>query len=173
MKAFGLVGWSGSGKTTLLVRLIPELIGRGISVSTVKHTHHSVEVDRPGKDSYRHREAGATEVLVASSSRYTLIHEYRGEPEADMDTLVRLMALVDLILIEGFKRNPHPKMEVYRHANGKDLWCREDPTVVAIATDVPLPDVALPQLALDDVAAIADFIIDRCGLAAERKGAAE
>ena len=115
MKIFGLAGWSGSGKTTLTSRLLPELIGRGLTVSTVKHAHHSFDIDQPGKDSYVHRMAGASEVLVASANRWALMHEHRGTPEPGAAELIRHMTPVDLLLIEGFKREPHPKLEVYRH----------------------------------------------------------
>ncbi len=169
MKTFGVVGWSGSGKTTLVVRLLPELIGRGLRVSTMKHTHHNVDVDRPGKDSYEHRRAGAGEVLVASSARWALLHEIRDNPEPDMDELIGRMAPCDLVLIEGFKRHRHPKGEVYRAANGKALLCREDPTVLAVASDGPLPDAPVPVLDLNDVSAVADFIVENCGLGGKRK----
>jgi molybdopterin-guanine dinucleotide biosynthesis protein B len=165
MKTFGLVGWSGSGKTTLMVRLLPELIGRGLKVSTMKHTHHSFDIDKPGKDSHNHRMAGATEVMVASSRRWALMHELRAEPEPDMETLIAHMAPVDLLLIEGFKYHHHPKMEVHRPALGKPLLCHDDPTVVAVASDAAVPGLAVPVLDINDPAAIADFILAHCGLA--------
>jgi len=164
MKVFGLAGWSGSGKTTLLSKLLPEFIGRGVSVSTIKHTHHSVEVDKPGKDSYIHRESGATEVLVGSLQRWALIHEDRDEKETSLDNLIARMAPVDLLLVEGFKAYPHDKMEVYRQDNGKPLICIEDPHIVALASDVAPPEVNLPLFALDDVAGVALFILRHCGL---------
>ncbi len=164
MKTFGVVGWSGSGKTTLVIKLLPELIGRGLRVSTMKHTHRNFDIDRPGKDSYEHRRAGAGEVLLASSARWALLHEIRANPEPGMDELIGRMAPCDLVLIEGFKRHRHPKVEVYRAANGKSLLCREDPTVLAVASDQPLPDVPVPVLDLNDVSAVADFIVDHCGL---------
>ena len=164
MKVFGLAGWSGSGKTTLLSKLLPELIGRGIMVSTIKHTHHSVEVDEPGKDSYVHRESGATEVLVGSPQRWALIHENRGEPETSLDGLIARMTPVDLLLVEGFRAYPYDKVEVYRRDNDKPLICTEDPHIVAVASDVDLPKVRLPVFALSDVAALASFILVRCGL---------
>ena len=169
MKTFGVVGWSGSGKTTLVVKLLPELIGRGLRVSTMKHTHHNFDIDRPGKDSYEHRRAGAGEVLLASSARWALLHEVRDNPEPDMDMLIGRMAPCDLVLIEGFKRHRHPKVEVYRAANGKALLCREDPTVLAVASDGPLPDAPVPVLDLNDVAGIADFIVEHCGLGGKNK----
>ena len=159
MRVFGLVGWSGSGKTTLMTRLIPELAHRGIRISTVKHAHHSFDVDQPGKDSFLHRTAGAVEVMVASANRWALMHEHRGAPEADLAELVRHMSPVDLIIVEGFKTAPHAKLEVHRPALGKPLLCRDDPHIVAVASDAPLGGLALPVLPLDDAAAIARFIL--------------
>ena len=164
MKVFGLAGWSGSGKTTLLSKLLPELIARGVSVSTIKHTHHLVEMDKPGKDSYIHRESGATEVLVGSPQRWALIHENREEKEATLESLIMRMTPVDLLLVEGFKAYPHDKVEVYRRDNGKPLICAEDPHIVAVASDAALPDVALALFALNDVAGLASFILRCCGL---------
>ncbi len=168
MHIFGLAGWSGSGKTTLMVRLVPELTARGYTVSTMKHAHHRFDIDKPGKDSYEHRRAGATEVLVASSERWALIHENRGAPEAELDELVARMTPVDLLLIEGFKTYSHDKLEIHRPSLGKPLLARNDPHVVAIASDSPLPGVDRPVFDLDDVAAIADFIIGHCGLTETR-----
>jgi len=170
MKIFGLAGWSGSGKTTLTARLLPELIGRGLTVSTMKHAHHSFDIDQPGKDSYVHRMAGAAEVLVASASRWALMHEHRGAPEPSAAELTRQMTTVDLLLIEGFKREPHPKLEVYREANGKPLLHPDDPHIVAVASDVPLPHSPLPVISIDDIPAIADFIIGHCGLRPKTSG---
>ena len=164
MKIFGLAGFSGSGKTTLLVRLLPEIIGHGLSVSTMKHAHHGFDVDQPGKDSFAHRSAGATEVMVASANRWALMHELRGAPEADFETLLSHMTPVDLLLVEGFKRHNHPKLECHRVANGKPLICREDPTIVALASDEPIAGLAVPRFALGDAAGIADFIIGHCAL---------
>jgi molybdopterin-guanine dinucleotide biosynthesis adapter protein len=164
MKIFGLAGWSGSGKTTLTSRLLPELIGRGLTVSTMKHAHHSFDIDQPGKDSYVHRMAGASEVLVASASRWALMHEHRGASEPSAADLIRHMTPVDLLLIEGFKREPHPKLEIYRRANGKPLLHPDDPHIVAVASDVPLPQSPLPVLFIDDIAAIAEFIVGHFGL---------
>ncbi len=166
MKIFGLAGWSGSGKTTLVTRLLPELIGRGLSVSTMKHAHHRFDIDQPGKDSYVHRCAGAAEVMVASASRWALMHEHRGAPEPTAQELIRHMTPVDLLLIEGFKREPHDKLEVYRAANGKPLLHPEDPHIVAVASDAPLPGAPITVLPLDDIAAIADFVVAHCGLPA-------
>ena len=169
MKIFGVAGWSGSGKTTLVVRLVPEMVRRGLTVSTMKHAHRGFEVDQPGKDSYEHRAAGATEVLVTSTSRWALMHENRDAPEPRVEDLLRRMSPVDLCLIEGFKRHQHDKLEIHRPAVGKPMLCRADRHVVAVATDGPLraedPDGRpLPVLDLDDVPAIADFIIAHCAL---------
>ncbi len=172
MKLFGIAGWSGSGKTTLVVRLLPELIGRGLTVSTVKHAHHGFDIDTPGKDSYQHRKAGAAEVLVSSRHRWALLHENGEGPEATLDELVSGMSPVDLVLIEGFKAEAIDKLEVHRPAVGKALLCESDPRIVVVASDAPLPGTALPVLDLDDVAAIADFIVAHCGLAAARQGVA-
>jgi molybdopterin-guanine dinucleotide biosynthesis adapter protein len=163
MKIFGFAGWSGSGKTTLMTALIPELVSRGVSVSTVKHAHHAFDVDQPGKDSWRHRAAGAVEVMVASERRWALMHELRDAPEPGLDTLIAHMSPVDLVLVEGFKRHPHPKLEVYRPSLGKPPIHPGDPDVVAIASDESLPDVPLPQLPLGDPAAVAHFILDHLG----------
>ena len=165
MKRIGFAGWSGSGKTTLLVRLIPELTGRGLTVSTVKHAHHSFDVDQPGKDSHAHRAAGATEVMVASAHRWALMREHRGAPEPTLDMLAAQMNPVDLLLVEGFKHEAHDKVEVFRRGLGKPLLAPDDPHIVAVASDGTAPDVAVPVLALDDTAAIAGFILDHCGLA--------
>jgi molybdopterin-guanine dinucleotide biosynthesis adapter protein len=160
MRIFGLAGWSGSGKTTLMLRLIPELRRRGIGVSTVKHAHHAFEIDKPGKDSFEHRRAGAEEVMVASGARWALVHELRGAPELGIGALLARMSPVDLVLVEGFKRDPHPKLEVHRPALGKPLLCREDAMVRAVATDVPMEGLPVPRLALDDVPAIASFVLE-------------
>ena len=165
MKIFGLAGWSGAGKTTLMVALIDAIQRRGVSVSTIKHAHHTFDIDRPGKDSYRHRQAGACEVLVSSRRRWALIRELRGEDEASLDDLLGRLSPVDLVLVEGFKRDPHAKLEVYRPDNGKPYLYPDDSDIVAIATDVPTEDLPLPVFDLDDSAAIADFILQSCGLA--------
>ena len=170
MKVFGLAGWSGSGKTTLMVRLLPELTGRGLTVSTMKHAHHTFEIDRPGKDSYAHRAAGAREVLVTSARRWALMHELDGAPEPTMDELIGRMAPVDLLLVEGFKAHAYDKLEVYRRAVGKPLLCLDDPHVVAVASDGPLGEAPVPVLDLDDVGAVADFIVRHCGLAPAAAG---
>ena len=164
MQIFGLAGWSGSGKTTLLTALIPELISRGVTVSTLKHAHHAFDIDQPGKDSWRHRQAGAREVMISSPNRWALMHELRGAPEPSLDELVRRMSPVDLLLVEGFKRYPHPKIEVYRPSLGKPLLHPKDPFVVAVASSEVLPRLPLPWLSLSDASAIADFILghDEC-----------
>ena len=173
MKIFGLAGWSGAGKTSLMVRLLPELTGRGLSVSTMKHAHHAFDVDKPGKDSFEHRQAGATEVLVTSANRWALMHELRGAPEANMEALVARMTPVDLLLIEGFKHHPHDKLEVFRRDVGKPLLCVSDPRVVAVASDGVVPEARVPVIGLDDTRAIADFIAAHCGLAKRKaRGAA-
>jgi molybdopterin-guanine dinucleotide biosynthesis protein B len=170
MKILGLAGWSGSGKTTLVARLLPILTARGLRVSTMKHAHHNFDVDKPGKDSYVHREAGATEVLVTSGQRWALMHENRGMPEPSMVELIRYMTPVDLLLVEGFKTHPHDKLEIYRPGNGKPLMARDDPYIVAVATDeVASVDVAVPVLDLNDVDAIAEFVIGHCGLREVRR----
>jgi molybdopterin-guanine dinucleotide biosynthesis protein B len=170
MKVFGLAGWSGSGKTTLLVRLIPALVARGLSVSTIKHAHHAFDVDRPGKDSHSHRLAGAREVMVSSANRFALMHELRGAPEPTVEELVARMSPVDLLLIVGFKHPAHDKLEVHRPALGKPLLAPDDPRVVAVASDVPLGGLPVPRLPLDDIEAIAGFVVDRCGLGHARDG---
>lgn len=164
MKIFGLAGWSGVGKTTLLVHLIPELTRRGYTVSTIKHAHHRFDIDTPGKDSYEHRRAGATEVMVTSVDRWALMHENRGAAEPDLDALVGKMTPVDLLLIEGFKTYPHEKLEVHRPSVGKSLLAPEDGTIVAIASDASLSDIRLPVLDLGNITAIADFIESHCEL---------
>ena len=165
MKVMGIVGWSGSGKTSLLVELLPILKGRGLTVSTMKHAHHRFDVDKPGKDSFQHREAGASEVLVVTSSRWVLMHESREEPEPSIEALIDRMTPVDLLLIEGFKTHPHPKLEIHRESEGKPLLCPDDPNIVAVASDRPVPGLDLPRLDLNDPPAIADFILRYTGLA--------
>ena len=165
MRVIGLTGLSGSGKTTLVVRLVPELVRRGYRVSTMKHAHHAFDVDRPGKDSYRHREAGATEVLVASAARWALMHEQRGELEASAAELMRHMTPVDLLIVEGFKREDHDKLEIHRRETGQPLIYPGDPHVVAVLSDEPLPACPLPVIDIDDVASVADFIVAHCRLA--------
>ena len=159
MKIFGIAGYSGSGKTTLLEKLIPQLTARGLKVSVIKHAHHGFDIDRPGKDSYRHREAGATEVLLSCGDRWALMHERREEPEPTLNELLGHLSPCDLVLIEGFKQEPVPKLEVYRPENGKPPLFPERSDIVAVASNVALA-TSLPRLALDDVAAIADFVMN-------------
>ena len=164
MKLFGLAGWSGSGKTTLMTRLLEELCRRGLRVSTIKHAHHGFDIDQPGKDSHRHRAAGAHEVLVSSARRWALMHELGDGPEASLGELVARLAPVDLLLIEGFKREAHAKLVVHRAANPAPLLSVDDPDIVAIASDEPVNGIDIPRFDLDDITGIADFIIDHCGL---------
>ncbi|MBI1245465.1 MAG: molybdopterin-guanine dinucleotide biosynthesis protein B [Alphaproteobacteria bacterium] len=164
MRVFGLAGWSGSGKTTLVSQLIPEFVRRGIRVSTIKHAHHAFDVDQPGKDSYVHRMAGASEVLVSSANRYALMHELRGAPEPTLDQLLARLSPVDLVLVEGFKRDRHEKLEIHRPSIGKPLLAPDDPNIVAVASDAALVGLRVPLLSIDDVPAIADFIVSRARL---------
>jgi molybdopterin-guanine dinucleotide biosynthesis protein B len=159
MRVIGLAGWSGAGKTTLLVKALPRLVARGLRVSTLKHAHHSFEVDQPGKDSFAHRAAGATEVLVGAASRWALVHELRGEDEPDLHTLLRHLSPVDLVVIEGYKREPHPKLEVFRAGLGKPLLHPDDPQIKAIAADTTLPQAKVPVIPLDDIDAIVDTML--------------
>lgn len=163
MKIFGFAGWSGSGKTTLVEKLIPLFVARGITVSLIKHAHHSFDVDQPGKDSHRHRRAGCTEVLVSSSLRWALMHELRGAPEPGLSELVRRISPCDLLLVEGYKREDMPKLEVYRAAIRQPLLHSSDPSIVAVATDEPL-ESRLPQFNLNDPSAIAGFILRHVAL---------
>src|SRR3954453_21641075 len=156
MRVIGLAGWSGAGKTTLLTKLIPVLNRRGLSVSTVKHAHHGFDTDRPGKDSFEHRAAGAQEVLVGSARRWALVHELRGAAEPTLADLLERLSPVDLVVVEGFKAERHPKIEVHRAANGKPFLFRDVPNVRAIAADVSVPDAPVPVIALDDTDAVAD-----------------
>ncbi|HKL06992.1 MAG TPA: molybdopterin-guanine dinucleotide biosynthesis protein B [Roseovarius sp.] len=163
MRLYGVVGWKNAGKTGLMERLVTEITGRGISVSTVKHAHHSFDVDHPGKDSHRHRVAGATEVLLASRNRFALMHELRDEDEPSLSELLQKLAPVDLVLVEGYKRDTHPKVEAHRSVTGNPLIAPDDPTVRAVASDTPL-DLDRPVFDLNDTKAIADFILSEVGL---------
>ncbi len=158
MRVIGLAGWSGSGKTTLITKVIPVLVRRGLKVATIKHAHHEFDIDKPGKDSWLHREAGASEVVVSSGRRWALIHELRGEPEPPLVELLAKLAPADLVIVEGFKRYAYPKLEIYRAAEGKPLIYPEDDCIVAIAADVLLPQSQLPVLMLDDIEGIADVL---------------
>ncbi|WP_347312307.1 molybdopterin-guanine dinucleotide biosynthesis protein B [Defluviimonas sp. SAOS-178_SWC] len=164
MRIYGVTGWKNSGKTHLVERLVTEITGRGFSVSTVKHAHHATEIDHPGRDSFRHREAGAREVLVASPARWALMHELRGAEEPALAELLEKLSPVDLVLIEGYKRESHPKVETHRAATGRPLLAPDNPTVRAVASDSAHPGLALPVLDLDDTGAIADFILGEVGL---------
>jgi molybdopterin-guanine dinucleotide biosynthesis protein B len=159
MRIIGLAGWSGSGKTTLLARAIPLLLARGLRVSTVKHAHHSFDLDQPGKDSHTHRAAGATEVLVGSANRWALVHELRGAPELRLPDLLQKLASVDLVIVEGYKREPHPKLEVHRAGLGKPLLHPDDPHIVAIAADQPIASARVPVVDLDDLDSVVDVLL--------------
>ncbi|MCK6376357.1 MAG: molybdopterin-guanine dinucleotide biosynthesis protein B [Zoogloea sp.] len=163
MKVFGFAGWSGSGKTTLIEQVIPEITRRGLTVSVIKHAHHGFDIDKPGKDSWRHREAGASEILLISDERWVLMHELRGAPEPDLDAQLARLSPCDLVLVEGFKAVQIPKLEVHRPAVGKPLQYPDNPAIVAIATDVPV-DAPLPRLDINDPAAVAVFILQHQGL---------
>jgi molybdopterin-guanine dinucleotide biosynthesis protein B len=154
MKVIGLAGWSGAGKTTLLARIIPHFLKEGLRVSVIKHAHHSFDVDVPGKDSWVHRQSGAAEVLVSSGQRWALMHELRGTSEPRLPELLKKMSPVDMVVVEGFKSEPHRKIEVHRAANGKAMLFPDDPAIVGIATDAAL-ETALPVVHLDDIPAIA------------------
>ena len=158
MKTFGFAGWSGSGKTTLIEKLIPLFVNRGLRVSLIKHAHHTFDVDHPGKDSYRHRQAGAAEVLVTSSRRWVLMHELRGAHEPSFEEQVRHLAPCDLLIVEGFKHAPIPKLEVWRAETGEGLLHPNDPHIVAVASDVKV-ETRLPLLDLNDAPAVAAFIL--------------
>lgn len=164
MKVFGLCGHSGSGKTTLMVKLVPLLVAHGLRVSTIKQANAGFDADKPGKDSYEHRAAGAKEVLVASAKRWALMHEYRGEAELSMEQLLARMSPVDLVLVEGFRHWPHPRIEVWRRAVGKEPLFPADPVVVAVASPDHPEGLNVPLLALDDAETIARFVLEQTGL---------
>jgi molybdopterin-guanine dinucleotide biosynthesis protein B len=163
MKIFGFAGFSGSGKTTLIERLIPLFVARGLRVSLIKHAHHSFDVDHPGKDSYRHRLAGASEVLVTSSRRWVLMHELRGAPEPALEELIRHVSPCDLLLVEGFKHAAIPKLEVFRKSVGESLLHPHDPHIVAVATDQTL-EIQLPVLDLNRPESVCEFVLRHLGL---------
>ena len=164
MNIYGVIGWKNAGKTSLMERLVAEITARGLRVSTVKHVHHDVDLDHPGKDTYRHRMAGAEEVVLASANRMALLREHRGG-EPDLAVILARMAPVDLVLVEGYKRDTHPKIEVFRREAGHDLIQPIDPNVRAVATDAALAVLSVPLLDLNDTGAIADFILREVGLA--------
>jgi molybdopterin-guanine dinucleotide biosynthesis protein B len=160
MRVFGFAGWSGSGKTTLIERLVPTLVARGVVVSLVKHAHHEFDVDQPGKDSWRHRHAGCTEVLVSSSVRYALMHELRGAPELELGDALARLSPCDLVLVEGYKTAAIPKLEIWRREVGKPLLHPDDGRIVGIATDTPAQFAGrLPAFPLDAADAIATFVL--------------
>jgi molybdopterin-guanine dinucleotide biosynthesis adapter protein len=163
MKIFGITGWSGSGKTTLIEQIVPRFVERGLVVSLIKHAHHAFDVDTPGKDSYRHRHAGCSEVLVSSQNRWVVMHELRGAPEPTLDEQVQRISPCGLLLIEGYKRYPMPKLEVWRKENGKPFLHPEDGNIVAIAADTA-PQGRLPRFDLDDHDGIANFVLEFNGL---------
>jgi molybdopterin-guanine dinucleotide biosynthesis protein B len=158
-RLIGLAGWSGSGKTTLAVKLIPVLVARGLTVSTIKHAHHDFDIDRPGKDSWRHREAGAAEVLVASANRFALIHELRGAAEPDLAQLLKRLSPADIVIVEGFRGAAHPKIEIVRPELGKPFLYPGDPMVLAVASPEPIEGLPVQWLPLDYPETIADFIL--------------
>ncbi len=164
MRVYGVTGWKNSGKTGLMERLVTEITGRGFTVSTVKHAHHATEIDHPGRDSFRHRAAGAREVLVASPVRWALIHELRDDREPPLAELLAKLSPVDLVLIEGYKRESHSKVEAHRHETGRPLLAGENPTVRAVASNTAPEGLGVPVFDLDDTAAIADFILGEVGL---------
>lgn len=159
MRFFGIAGYSGMGKTTLLERLVPELTGRGLKVSLIKHSHKNIEIDRPGKDSFRLREAGCSEVLLLGNERWALMHELRGAPEPDLDYLLDRLQVCDLVLVEGFKGGDFPKLEVWRAGQGKSPLWPDWPGIVGIASDGPVDAVGVAHLPLHDVVAVADFVL--------------
>ena len=158
MRIIGLAGWSGSGKTTLVTKVIPVLVSRGLKVATVKHAHHEFDTDQPGKDSWLHRQAGASEVAIVSSRRWAIVHELRGEGEPPLADMLVKLSPADLVIVEGFKRHAHPKLEVYRAAVGKPLLYPDDDCIVAIAADAPLAAAQVPVVMLDDIESIADIL---------------
>jgi molybdopterin-guanine dinucleotide biosynthesis adapter protein len=160
-KVLGLVGWSGCGKTMLLTRLIPELVGRGLKVSTLKHAHHGFDTDVPGKDSYEHRKAGASEVIVSSPRRWAQVHEIGDDPEATLAQLLRRLSPCDLALVEGYKTQQHPKMEVFREALHRRPLHPQDARVVAVASDRGFPDAGVPVVDINDIRAVADLVLER------------
>ena len=158
-RVFGFAGWSGSGKTTLIEQLIPLFVERGLRVALIKHAHHDFDIDQPGKDSWRHRQAGAQQVLVSSDQRWALMHELKGAAEPDLQQHLARLSPCDLVLVEGFKREAIAKLEIHRAAVGKPLLYPDDAHIIAVATDTPLPG-HLPQLDINDPAAVAAFIVE-------------
>ena len=169
MKVYGVIGWKNAGKTSLMERLVAEFTARGYTVSTIKHVHHDVDLDQPGKDSHRHRAAGAHEVILAGAHRFALMVEH-GAGEPPLAQVIARLAPVDVVLIEGYKRDSHPKIEVWRAEAGHDLIQPGDPTIRAVATDSALPPLSAPRLDLNDTGQIADFIAADIGLGLPRSG---
>jgi molybdopterin-guanine dinucleotide biosynthesis protein B len=161
MRIIGLAGWSGAGKTTLLAKVLPCIVARGLTVSTLKHAHHSFDLDQPGKDSHTHRLAGATEVLIASVNRYALMHELRGAPEPSLHELLEKLSPVDLVVIEGFKTARYPKLEVFRAELGKSALHLDDPFVVGIVSDTPFPVSGRPVVSIEDIDAVVGLMLER------------
>lgn len=164
MKIYGVTGWKNTGKTGLMERLVRDMVGRGLQVSTIKHAHHDTETDQPGRDSYRHRQAGAREVILSSPRRWAVMHELRGDPEPALDDLIARLTPVDLLLIEGYKRSAHPKIEAHRAVAGRALLAPDNPSIRAVASDAPLGGLSVPVLPLDDTTAIANFILRDLGM---------
>jgi molybdopterin-guanine dinucleotide biosynthesis protein B len=167
MRIIGLAGWSGAGKTTLLAKVLPLIVARGLTVSTLKHAHHSFDLDQPGKDSHTHRAAGATEVLIASANRYALMHELRGAPEPSLHELLAKLSPVDLVVVEGFKAARYRKLEIFRAAVGKPALHLEDPLIVGIVSDTPFPAGARPVVSIDDAEAVVGLMLDHAEPIAE------
>ncbi len=163
MKVFGFAGWSGSGKTTLIEQLVPRFVLEGKSVSLIKHAHHQFDIDTPGKDSYRHRHAGCKEVMITSDVRWALMHEMREDPEPTLEEQIKRMSVCDLLLVEGWKWQPIPKLEIFREANGKPLLSPRDEHIIAVVSDVPV-ETKLPRFAIDDYDGIAAFVLESTGL---------
>ncbi len=163
LRIYGVTGWKNSGKTTLMERLVAELAGRGLTVATVKHAHHAAEMDHPGRDSHRHRLAGARQVVLATPARWALMTELRGEEPPPLEAMLAKLDPCDLVLVEGWKAEGHPKIEVHRPATGHDLMAPGNPTIRAVAADAPLPGVTVPVLDLNNAAAVADFILADLG----------
>jgi molybdopterin-guanine dinucleotide biosynthesis adapter protein len=176
MRVIGLAGWSGSGKTTLVTSVIPVLVARGLKVATVKHAHHEFDLDRPGKDSWLHRQAGAREVAIVSGRRWAIMHELDGDPEPPLMEILTKLSPVDLVIVEGFKRHAHPKLEIFRAAVGKPLLHPDDDCIIAVATDAPLPQAQVPVLMLSDINGVANVLqaealpLDRIGGLETRQG---
>jgi molybdopterin-guanine dinucleotide biosynthesis adapter protein len=161
MRIIGLAGWSGAGKTTLLAKVLPRIVARGLSVSTLKHAHHSFDLDQPGKDSHTHRMAGATEVLISSANRYAIMHELRGAPEPTLFELLDRLSPVDLVVVEGFKAAHYRKLEIFRAEVGKPALHADDPLIVGIISDTPFPESGRPVVAIDDIDAVVGLMLDQ------------